>query len=155
MRTFLFLLSTIFILSCNPIETEKNTTDTLQIQEEKEPEVTVPETFEALDIEATNKKLVAIKDSLNPKEIMALYYPLEPETNEGNQKIEVAEKTLDNGEIEVELIHSNLLDDSLLAEKYIMLLQNIKGKWAIISIKKSWKCRKDRGHSYWNAEKCN
>lgn len=155
MRVFFFLFLAVFILACNPTETEDATTDTPQIQEEKEPEVTVPETFEALDIEATNKKLVAMKDTLNPKEIMALYYPLEPESNEGNQKIEVTEKTLENGEVEVELIHSNLLDDSLLAEKYIMLLQDIKGKWAVISIKKSWKCRKNRGHSYWSAEKCN
>ena len=153
MRTFLILLS-IFILSCNPAETEDLTSDNPQIQEEKEPKVTVPETFEALDIEATNKKLVTIQDTLSPKEIMALYYPLEPESNEGNQKIEVNEKTLDNGEVEVQVIHHNLLDDSLLAEKYIMLLQDIKGKWAIISIKKSWKCRKDRGHDYWSVEKC-
>jgi hypothetical protein len=154
MRTFLILLS-IFVLSCNPTETENITSETPQIQEEKEPEVTAPETFEALDIKATNKKLVAMENSLSPKEIMALYYPLEPEVNEGNQKIDLTERKLDNGEIEMELIHSNLLDDSLLAEKHIMLLQDIKGKWAIISIKKSWKCRKDQGHSYWSAEKCN
>lgn len=153
MRTFLFIIITL-ILACNPTETEEITTDTPKPQEEKEPEVTVPETFEALDIKATNKQIMAMEDTLSPKEIMGLYYPLEPESNEGNQKIEVIERNMENGEVEVELTHSNLLDDSLLAEKYIMLLQDIKGKWAVISIKKSWKCRKDKGHNYWSAEKC-
>ena len=150
----LFIFFAVVLYSCSSEQNQDTTViETEQTVDEDEKPIE-PEKFLALDIADINKQLLSIEENLSPKGIMKLYYPKE-KTSEGNEQINVSEKTLDNEEIEVQLIHSNMMDDSINSEKYIMLLQKIEHKLAVISIKKNWKCSKNRGHQYWGIESCN
>lgn len=51
---------------------------------------------------------------------MRLYYPKKFEAGEDNEKIEILENILDNGNTIVILIHDNLLDDSVKGEKLLI-----------------------------------
>lgn len=112
------------------------------------------EDFKSLNPKKLNKLLAKTDEKFSPKEVMRLYYPAEVRNAEGNQKIEIFEQTLENGNTLVSLVHDNLLDDSLKAEKYVMELKNSKGKWIVLVVKKNWKCRRGRGHSDWGIALC-
>lgn len=150
----IFFLFFIFLLSCS--NEDKETVENISTEIEKPVEEEIPEIelFEREDILAINRKIAKMDSIVGLKEIMELYYPYETETNEGNEKITITEKSLEHEITEVTLIHDNLMDDSMKAIKYIMLLKQQKGKWTIISIKKNWKCRKGRGHAYWGIDLC-
>ncbi|CAM2933926.1 lipocalin family protein [Flavobacterium frigoris] len=112
------------------------------------------EKFVMIDTEEVNEMVTKEKQNLSAQDVMKLYYPLQAEGVEGNEKIEIAEKISDNGNAVVTLIHDNLLDDSVKGEKHIMELKRAKDRWTVVSIKKNWKCRKDRGHTDWGIKMC-
>ena len=85
---------------------------------------------------------------------MQLYYPFEVENREGNEEININEKTLENGNTLVTLIHDNQMDDSVKGEKFIMELAKSEGQWNVLSIKKNWKCYEGRGHTDWGTAFC-
>lgn len=114
----------------------------------------VDEEFETLNSGNLNKLLAEKDENLSAQDVIKLYYPEEVEIGEGNEKIEISEKKLENGNTLVTLIHNNLLDDSLKGEKYIMELNSTNDKWNVISIKKNWKCRLGRGHTDWGVKLC-
>lgn len=115
---------------------------------------TKSEKFEMINTDEANRMLDKESENLTVQEVMKLYYPKKIETGEGNEKIEISEHILDNGNTIVILIHDNLLDDSIKGEKYLMELKKTNDKWKIISIKKNWKCWNGRGHTDWGIELC-
>lgn len=115
---------------------------------------TKSEKFEMINTDEANRMLDKESENLTVQEVMKLYYPKKIETGEGNEKIEISEHILDNGNTIVTLIHDNLLDDSIKGEKYLMELKKTNDKWKIISIKKNWKCWNGRGHTDWGIELC-
>ncbi len=115
---------------------------------------TADDKFEKLDFSAINTEIAGIEKALTPKEIMKIYYPAEVEGEEGNQLITLKERALDNGNIEVILIHDNQLDDAIQGTKYHMELTKQDDKWKVISLKNNWKCWEGRGHTDWSAEYC-
>ena len=85
---------------------------------------------------------------------MEIHYPININSEKGNQIFTINERNLDNGNIEVELIHDNQLDDSIKAVKYLMVLKKEEGNLKVISLKKIWKCWDGRGHTNWSIENC-
>lgn len=112
------------------------------------------EKFKEISSDNLNQLLTHKQEVLSAKEVMILFYPKEVNSSEGNEKIEISEKTIGNGNVIVTLIHDHLLDDSIKAEKYIMELTKRNDKWIVLSIKKNWKCWDSRGHSSWGTELC-
>jgi len=115
---------------------------------------TIYEKFENINAVELNQMLAKESENLTAQEVMKLYYPKKVDTGEGNEKIEISENILDNGNTVVILIHDNLLDDSVKGEKYLMELKKTNGKWKVFSIKKNWKCWIGRGHTDWGIELC-
>ncbi len=156
MKSISNFLICILIISCNqgnpndqkesPSSEQKDTTQVIT------PAPT--ENFQALDFEDLNKKITELTESISPQSIMKMYYPNEVESGEGNESITMNETTLKNGNIEVVLIHDNLLDDSVKGEKYVMKLKKQDAKWTVVSLKKNWKCREGRGHTAWGINSC-
>lgn len=112
------------------------------------------EKFETLDFSEFNAKLIKNEAILSPKAIMKLFYPTEVEGAEGNEQILMSQNEISKNEVELTLIHENMLDDSLNGLKYIMRLKRVGDKWITVSINKNWKCWDGRGHTYWGIEKC-
>ena len=110
--------------------------------------------FKEVDFSELNKEIAGIEKALTPKEIMKIYYPAEVEGEEGNQLITLKERTLDDGNVEVVLIHDNQLDDSVQGHKYHMELTKKEDKWTVVSLKNNWKCWEGRGHTDWSVEYC-
>jgi len=130
--------------SQNPLSEEKQN---IQIN-------TTYEKFEMINADELNQILAKESKNLTAQEVMKLYYPKKVETGEGNEKIEISENILDNGNTVVILIHDNLLDDSVKGEKHLIELKKTNDKWKVVSIKKNWKCWNDRGHTDWGIELC-
>lgn len=107
-----------------------------------------------LDVAELNNKLAKENKNLSAKEVMKLYYPQKVETTEGNERITMSEKVINNGNAVVTLIHDNLLDDSVKGEKYQMVLKRTGDRWLVVSLKKNWKCWKSRGHINWGIDIC-
>ncbi|UMB61394.1 hypothetical protein MHL31_04115 [Lutibacter sp. A80] len=147
MKKYITLLLAIILIACN-FNTSK---------EKEQVEITTAnetEKFKELNSEEINQLLKLKEDDFSAKDVIKLYYPIEINEGEGNETIEISEKTLKNGNTLVTLIHDNLLDDSIKAKKYILELKNENNRWIVISIKNSWKCREGRGHTNWGIELC-
>lgn len=108
--------------------------------------------YEIIDVKAFNQKIAQVDGTA--KDIMRMYYPKEVEGEEGNQIITLKERNLANGQVEVELIHDNILDDSVRGEKYLMVLKKENNRWQVLSLKRSWRCWAGRGHEDWGIELC-
>jgi hypothetical protein len=99
-----------------------------------------------------NEKILAGKMSTD-EQLINTYAPRDMEA-EGNYSYTVNGKDLDNGQRELTLVESGLMDDSILRRKVIMSLAQADGVWKIISMKESYQCRTGRGHEYWSADPC-
>ena len=157
MKIIITLLLAIALLSCNQNPDKAKNTGLSKKKENIQINTTTEkEKFEKLNSEEINKKLERKSENLSAQDVMKLYYPHKVEANdEGNEKIEISERKLENGNSLVTLIHDNFLDDSVRGEKYIMELKNTNDKWKIISIRRNWKCWTGRGHTDWGTELCN
>ena len=113
------------------------------------------EAFQTLETNEINSMLATKTENLTPKDVMELYYPAKAETGEGNEKIDIMEKNLDNGNVLVTLIHDNMMDDSVKGKKYVMELKKNNSNWKVLSIKYNWICWKDRGNTDWGTKLCN
>jgi len=69
--------------------------------------------------------------------------------------LDIESKKLDNGLIEVILIHDGQEDDSQRATKIVMITELCGKKWIIHKIKSNRKCYEGRGHKGWGIEWCN
>lgn len=154
MKYLSLLFIPILIYSCNQqakqpmLESSKQSADSeVQITE-------VAEEFKEIDVSELNYHLTKLEVAMSAIDVMKLYYPLEIETQEGNEEIIIQDQILENGHTLVTLIHDNFLDDSLKGEKYLMELQKSNTKWTVISLKKNWKCWEGRGHTDWGIEFC-
>ena len=112
------------------------------------------EDFKEIDFADLNAELQKASDTLGPKEIMRKFYPAQVESGEGNERIDIRETKLSDGTTEIELIHDNLMDDSVKAKKFLMILKGEKGKWQIVSLKHNWRCWSGRGNETWSTELC-
>ena len=149
MNNLYFFLILSLLFSCNQKQ-EKEVSDELNDNQVK------TEEFEEIDISEINKKITeTTPQKLTPTEIMKIYYPYKADNQEGNEIITMNTTKLNNGIIEVTLIHDNLIDDSVKGYKYIMSLKQNNSKWVVVSLKKNWKCRDKRGHTNWGIKLCN
>jgi len=144
MKTIMMISLFVLFYACNPVTPKKQ-------KETSTKNVTI-EKFENVNISDLNTKLSQITKNLTPKDIMKVFYPYEVESGEGNEKITISEKTLNDDVVVVELIHDNLLDDSVKGEKYLMELKKQENSWKVVSLKKNWKCW--RGNADWGTESC-
>lgn len=152
MKTIIVLLLSITLFSCN----QKSYNKIQSSQKKGRIQInTTNEKFKTIDSDKLNQLLKGKSEDLSAQDVMKLYYPSKVESGEGNERIEISEKKLENGNTSVTLIHDNLRDDSQRGEKYIMELKRANNKWAVISIKKNWKCWNGRGHTDWGIEMCN
>ncbi|WP_340062980.1 hypothetical protein [Ascidiimonas aurantiaca] len=157
MKKMIMMILTITLISCN-LKTDKKKEGTTLSEKEQEVQVKITnknEEFKEISSDDFNQLLIEKGAHLSAKDVMKLFYPNKVETGEGNEKIEILEKTSDNGNVVVTLIHDNLLDDSVRGEKYIMELTRSNDQWTVLSIKKNWKCWEGRGHTDWGIELCN
>lgn len=154
MKYFLCFWILFLMLSCIQNPNKLNSATTEQSSETQLEIVKISEAFVEIEALELNKVLTKIEKSKSAKEVMEIYHPYKVVANEGNEKITIQEETLENGNTLVTLIHDNLLDDSVKGEKHLMELQEEKGKWTVISIKKNWKCWEGRGHTDWGIEPC-
>lgn len=140
MKTTITLLLAFMMLSCHsPTQVTQPTS--------------VEEEFVSINTDELNL-LLHDQKNLNPVDVMNLHYPTELEYSEGNERIDITEKALNQDHILITLIHDNMLDDALKAEKHIMEVRKSDGQWSIISLRKNWKCRAGRGHTNWGIEYC-
>ncbi len=142
------------LISCNQKTDKKNMEIPLSEEKQNIQINAIYEKFENINTDEINQMLAKKSEDLTAQEVMKLYYPIKVDTGEGNEKIEISEHILDNGNTIVILIHDNLLDDSVKGEKYLMELIKTNDKWKVVSLKKNWKCWNDRGHSDWGIELC-
>ncbi len=142
------------LISCNQKTDKKNMEIPLSEEKQNIQINAIYEKFENINTDEINQMLAKKSEDLTAQEVMKLYYPIKVDTGEGNEKIEISEHILDNGNTIVILIHDNLLDDSVKGEKYLMELEKTNDKWKVVSIKKNWKCWNERGHTDWGIELC-
>jgi len=154
MKIMILILLTMTLTSCNQNTDKKNKEIPVSEEKQKIQINSTYERFEILNTDELNRILAKESKNLTAQEIMKLYYPNKVETGEGNEKIEISENILDNGNTVVILIHDNLLDDSVKGEKHLMELKKTNNKWTVVSLKKNWKCWKGRGHTDWGIELC-
>lgn len=153
MKSTIALLLAFTVLSCNsPSEEPNHEEQDMSIVEDSNENYS-DETFESINTDEINQ-LLAGKTDLTPTEVMGLHYPTELEFSEGNESIDITEKTLANGNILVTLIHDHLMDDSQMAEKQVMELTQSNGQWNVVALKRNWKCREGRGHTDWGIDLC-
>lgn len=154
-KTILIILA-IALISCND-KTDNKSKETPSSQKNQEVQIKTTnknEKFKEVNTDKFNQLLAQKEENFSAKDIMKLFYPKTIKTGEGNEEIEISEKTSDNGNTVVTLIHDNLRDDSVKGEKYIMALKKSNEKWIVVSIKKNWKCRDGRGHTNWGVDLC-
>jgi len=142
------------LISCNQKTDKKNMEIPLSEEKQNIQINAIYEKFENINTDEINQMLAKKSEDLTAQEVMKLYYPIKVDTGEGNEKIEISEHILDNGNTIVILIHDNLLDDSVKGEKYLLELIKTNDKWKVVSLKKNWKCWNDRGHIDWGIELC-
>jgi len=155
MKTIHLILIALFFGACQTTtsETTKEETNATTTKPAKETITTAyGETFKELDFSAFNKKITALKGK-TAIEIMKIYHPHDG-SGEGRQKVTTTEKKLDNGHVEVQLIHENILDDSVDDIKFLMTLKPNQDQWVVIDLKQNFRCHKGRGHQDWSAEPC-
>lgn len=112
----------------------------------------MPERFQSIDVGHLNEQL-ADKSGLNAEDVIRTYYP-EPIQSEGHEKITISKKELENGNIQITLIHSNLPDDSMEDTKYVMEAAQLSSHWMVLSLKRNWRCREGRGPREWGIQAC-
>lgn len=111
------------------------------------------EDFDVKDPDQFNKKIEKRTDIVTVEQLIKIYYNYP--TNEGTPKLEIESKELDNGLMEVTLIHDGQKDDSQRATKIVMIAERIGQKWTIHKIKTNRKCWDGRGHTDWGTDWCN
>lgn len=154
MKPTFLLFITVFLFSCN--QKTGNNSESPQVPEKQEKASTelVNEEFELLSIDEINQTISKSDDELSAQDIIKIYYPMEVESDEGNEKIETFETSLENGNTEITLIHDNFMDDSQRGVKYVMVLKEVDDKWTVVSVKKNWRCWEGRGNTDWGIELC-
>jgi hypothetical protein len=115
-------------------------------------EETSKEEFNILDPNSFNRIISKRSDLHTPEQIMEFYYDYP--VYESDPPFSIDTKEIENGAIEVTLVHDNMADDSIQAIKIIMVLKQQGGTWEVLEIKSNYKCREGRGHTDWGKEWC-
>ncbi len=111
------------------------------------------EKFDYVNPTAFNKKISRRTDIKTAEELIKLYYNY-PQ-NERFPHLTIQSKEIDNGFVEITLIHDDQEDDSMRAIKIIMIAKLKNKKWSVMEIKTNRKCWDGRGHQNWSTEPCN
>ena len=111
------------------------------------------EAFEILAVQPFQERLAKFTYIKTAEELMRLYYDVEI-SEEGNQKLSIEDVDLGDGSHEITLIHEGLLDDSMHAQKIVMLARQTGQTWEIVEIKRNWRCQAGRGHQNWGPALC-
>lgn len=155
-RILVFFSIIFCTISCNTdgVPETDNIPETENVEEEVKEDITEVELFERLDIMEINEKISETEETLSPKGIMEMYYPVGKESEEGNETIITKENSLEHEETEVVLVHDGLMDDSVKGFQYVMVLKQQEEKWKVVSLKRNWKCYEGRGHTFWGIDNC-
>ncbi len=139
-----------------PAANTEDTVSTVLPEEDNEPALVIAdvgEPFLDVDISELVARLEAKPDA-SPTEIMDMHYSVNPEeSGEGKAVTTVDQLDLPNGNKVVMLINDFQMDDSVKGEKFVLELTQTDGKWAIVSLKKNWKCYRG-GSDEWTIELC-
>lgn len=111
------------------------------------------ESFDNIDLIKFNNSIATRTDIETAEELIMLYYGYSE--NEGIPKISIETKELESGKFQMTLIHDKMKDDSMRAVKIVMTVKQKGQSWAVLEIKKNWKCWEGRGHTNWGTEYCN
>ena len=111
------------------------------------------ESFDNIDLIKFNNSIATRTDIETAEELIMLYYGYSE--NEGIPKISIETKELKSGKFQMTLIHDKMKDDSMRAVKIVMTVKQKGQSWAVLEIKKNWKCWEGRGHTNWGTEYCN
>lgn len=110
-----------------------------------------------IDYENFNKSIMSTKAeewTSDPLTVSLKFTgPFEGLTQNIERKNDSAESP---GSTTIVIINEGLLDDSVMGEKYFLILKKTEhGAWLITSARKMVKCWKDRGHQDYSKEPCN
>jgi PBP1b-binding outer membrane lipoprotein LpoB len=111
------------------------------------------ESFDIKDPAEFNKKIEKRTDIKTAEQLIEIYYNYP--SGEVTPKLDIKSKKLNNGLIEVTLIHDKQADDSQRAIKIVMTVELDDEKWIVHQIKTNRKCWEGRGHTDWGTEWCN
>ncbi|MBN1500345.1 MAG: hypothetical protein JW982_09320 [Spirochaetes bacterium] len=109
--------------------------------------------FKDYEIQSFNQKICERTDITTPEELILMYlnYP----QNEVIPEISIKVKNLGENNYKIILVSDNIRDDSVKAEKIIIIAQMLNSRWKVYKIIKSWKCWKGRGNSlFWHGDYC-
>ena len=110
------------------------------------------EEFNTLDPSSFNRIISKRIDLQTPEQLMVFYYDYP--VYESEPPFSIESKELENGHVEITLLHDNMADDSMMAIKIVMLVKQKGETWEVFEIKSNYKCREGRGHTDWGKEWC-
>ena len=108
------------------------------------------EEFKSVDESILNSRLITMDKEISVGEVAQMLFL--PGTFKGNENIAVQYDTLENGNMMAIIIHDQLPNQYMEAEKFVMILRQNGEKWKIVSLKKNWKCKKGQS---WGIRICN
>lgn len=99
-------------------------------------------------------ELIKLKKLKSPLEIITTYSP-ESQVMEGDYNYDLELMVENDGIEEYVLTETGILDDSIEGRQVSMSFKKEGDSYRVLSIKESYKCRKNRGSSIWSATICN
>ncbi|NNE14565.1 MAG: hypothetical protein HKN51_06285 [Saprospiraceae bacterium] len=111
------------------------------------------EEFQDLEFSSLNEHIIKSGEMMSPKEVLIKYYPAASEAD-SNAEITITENKIDDKNIELRLVHNDIMDDSVRGQKIIMALKKVGHRWVVVTLKKNWRCWEGRGHTDWGIAMC-
>lgn len=111
------------------------------------------EDFNEINATILNGRLAMEERSMEVEDVAKLLF-LPGGNGSGDSELSVTKNKLENGNIETVIINENLNHPSRRAEKFIMVLRLKDNIWQIVSLKKNWRCKKDRTYQVWGTGEC-
>ena len=107
--------------------------------------------YKDIDFEDFNEYIEKNEISISNESVIYNYFEFLGYDRISNIDISIVEQ--DNVNI-VSVIPQSTLWDSVVSTKYIFYIDTSDEKWQVKDLKKTWKCRKWRWHTYWSAWSC-
>jgi hypothetical protein len=104
------------------------------------------------NVKKFNKLIEQRTDLKTPEDLITFYY--DPDGYNSKTPYKIIAKKLDSDSFEITLTQENIEDDSVFAEKVVLIAKQNGDIWTVSDIKLSSKCQSDRGHQDWQADPC-
>jgi uncharacterized protein YcfL len=158
MKANLFTSVALLVLAaCNTSEetVDAETQDTISTTTETIAADATTEDHELEDVTVFNMSIADRTDLVTVDDVVTEFYAYDPADGPEPPQIEISSGVNGNSHTAT-LIHENLPDDSMAAQKIVLTATNDNGRWTVIEIRRSWKCQNGRGESTnWHAQVCN